>query len=127
ARRAATIPPPKRAIRPARAPGLRRFRGALGGSATGVSYGEEAIGDLELRSWGAEGDDRSIGTPPRSEVWTEDPDATRNGVRRRGEVGSDGARCYHRGHARPRREVSVQGGDPPPVERRGGSRRPRQS
>ena len=32
------------------------------------------------------------------------------------------ARCYHRRHARPRREVPVQGGDPPPRPTRSPSR-----
>ena len=36
------------------------------------------------------------------------------------------ARCYHPGHAGPRREVPVQGGDPPPGQRGGGAGHPRQ-
>ena len=43
-----------------------------------------------------------------------------------GSPGTGAVRCYHRRHARPRREVPVQGGDPPPGELRRRAGHPRQ-
>ena len=74
-------------------------------------------------------------TPPRCAASTRKPVVTSvDGTHRQGPrspprlgaagvsaVGS-GRRCYHRGHARPRRKVPVQGGDPPPRQRASPSR-----